>query len=68
MHDKAELLEMRNELRDRLAMETRWISAYNDDRLAKIAGILAGIAAIDMVIEHELDAPESSGPIGFIVP
>ena len=65
MDDKAELMAKRDALCDRLAKETRLISAYDDNRLVKIANVLAGIAAIDMVIEHDLDAPESDGPLGF---
>lgn len=68
MKSREELLETRNQLRDRLATETHNLSsAYQDERLGKIAHVLAGIAAIDMVLEYELDPPENDGPIGFFV-
>lgn len=68
MKTHQELLTMRNKLRDRLAKETYLISVHNDERLEKIAGILAGIQAIDLVIENDIDAPEDDGPLGFFVP
>lgn len=68
MKTREELLEIRNQLRDRLATETHNLSgAYQDERLDKIARVLAGIAAIDMVLEYELDPPESDGPAMFFI-
>lgn len=68
MRDKSELMEKRDELRNRLAKETRWISAYDNKRLAEISGILAGIKAIDMVLEENLNAPDDDGPLAFFTP
>jgi hypothetical protein len=66
MATHAELMETRRLLTERLAIETHRLSgAYQDERLGKIAGVLAGIQAIDLVIENELEPPESDGP-GFI--
>lgn len=68
MKDKAKLMEKRNQLLDRLAKETRWITPNDNERLADIAGILAGIQAIDLVIDNDLEAPEpDDGPLGFFV-
>ncbi|WP_151720475.1 hypothetical protein [Gemmobacter serpentinus] len=65
-HD--ELMETRKLLTERLAIETHRLSgAYQDERLGKIANVLAGIKAIDLVIENELEPPESDGPIGFFI-
>lgn len=65
METREELMEMRSKLRDRLATETYRISAHNEEQLDQVARVLAGIQAIDMVIEYDLDPPSNDGPVGF---
>lgn len=68
MKTRDELLELRDKLRERLAIETHRIGGPHDnDQLAKVAHVLAGIAAIDMVLDQGLEPPESDGPMVFFV-
>lgn len=68
MKTRAELEDVRSQLRARLAKETHNLSgAYQEERLDKIARVLAGIAAIDMVLEGGLEPPESDGPVAFFI-
>lgn len=68
MKTREELIELRARLGERLATETHRIGGpHHDDQLAKVAHVLAGIQAIDMVLENELEPRESDGPLGFFV-
>lgn len=62
METREELTAMRAELVERLATETYRISAYNDEKLAKVANIKAAIDAIDYVLEHDIQVPPSGDP------
>lgn len=66
MRTQADLLDMRKKLHDRLAVETYRLTAFNDDRLSKIAGILAGIEAIGLMLEQDIDRPDN-GLAGHVI-
>lgn len=55
MKTRSEILKMRAELYDRLTLETHQIDdPQNDDQLNNFVPLLAGIRAIDIVIEQDL--------------
>lgn len=67
MKTRSELLKMRAELYDRLAKETHQIRNPNhDDQLDNVARVLAGLQAINIVIEYDLhlqSEPEFAGDV-----
>lgn len=56
-----ELKEFREELAERRLVEVFRLTAYQDDRLAKVANIQASLDAIDAVIAKG-DLPPESDP------
>lgn len=58
-----ELKAMRIQLLERMATEVYGLNGpYEDERLGKIARILAGIQAIDLILDQEIDRPEGREP------
>ncbi|WP_375263828.1 hypothetical protein [Palleronia sp.] len=60
-----DLKQMRAELVARRVKDAYLVSAYNHERLAKLADLQASIAALDAVIASGETPPEGEGPVGF---
>lgn len=66
MKTREELLELRNRLGERLATETHRIAGpHHEEQLDAVARVLAGIQAIDMVLENDLAPRDDGPPLGF---
>lgn len=62
METLEELAEFRAELVEELARHTYRLTAYSDERLAKVANLKAALDAVDFILANDIAPPAPVDP------
>lgn len=62
METLEELAKFRAELVEELARHTYRLTAYSDDRLAKVVALKGALDAVDFILANKIEKPEAGDP------